>query len=184
VPVSVRVGGAQDLRALSRDLKVAGRKDLRKELFAGLNRSTKPLRAAAKANALDTLPETGGLNRRVAAATMTVRGGGARLTIVARPSKRGGQFDPLGVDGGIVRHPTYGHGPTVAQHVQPGWFTKPMLAGADEVRHELVLGIDVVAAKLEGGRAAYASARAKILARGDLGELTREEQDAFVNTDL
>jgi hypothetical protein len=151
VAVSVRVSGAQDLRALSRDLKEAGRKDLRKELFAGLNRSTKPLRAAAKANALATLPSSGGLNARVAAATMTVRGGGARVTIVARPSKRGGQFDPFAVDGGIVQHPTYGHAPTVSQHVKPGWFTKPMQENADVVRDELVAGIDVVARKLEAG---------------------------------
>jgi hypothetical protein len=151
VPVSVRVSGAQDLRALSRDLKEAGRKDLRKELFAGLNRATKPLRAEAKANALATLPSSGGLAARVAAANMTVRGGGARVTIVARPSKRGGSFHPIEIDGGVVRHPVYGHGPTVNQHVKPGWFTRPMQAGADEVRHELVAAIDVVARKLAAG---------------------------------
>jgi hypothetical protein len=148
----VRVSGAADLRALSRDLKQAGRKDLRRELFAGLNRATKPLRAEAKANALATLPATGGLNRRVAAANITVRGGGsARVTIVARPSARGGQFNPAEVDAGIVRHPTYDHAPTVSQHVRAGWFTKPMQAGADEVRHELVAGIEVVARKLAAG---------------------------------
>jgi hypothetical protein len=136
VAVSVRVSGAADLRALSRDLKQAGRKDLRRELFAGLNRATKPLRAEAKANALATLPATGG---------------SARVTIVARPSARGGQFNPAEVDAGIVRHPTYDHAPTVSQHVRAGWFTKPMQAGADEVRHELVAGIEVVARKLAAG---------------------------------
>lgn len=150
MPVSVRAK-APDLKALSRDLKAAGRKDLRKELFAGLNRSTKPLRAAAKANALATLPSSGGLAARVAAANMSVRGGGARVTIVARPSKRGGSFNPIEIDGGIVRHPIYGHGPAVAQHVKPGWFTDPMQEGADDVRDELLAGIDAVARKLAAG---------------------------------
>jgi hypothetical protein len=151
VPVTVRASGAAELRALSRDLKAAGRKDLRKELFAGLNRGTKPLRADAKASALATLPSRGGFARRVAAANMTVRGGGSRVTIVARPSKGGGQFDPAGTDSGIVRHPTYGHQPTVAQHVTPAWFTRPMQRGAGKVRGELVEGIEEVARKLAAG---------------------------------
>jgi hypothetical protein len=150
VPVSVRAK-APELKALSRDLKEAGRKDLRKELFAGLNRATKPLRAQAKANALATLPSRGGLAARVAAANITVRGGGARVTIVARPSRRGGQFDPARLDAGVVEHPTYGHAPTVTQSVKPGWFTDPMLAGADEVREELLDAIEVVAFELANG---------------------------------
>jgi hypothetical protein len=151
VPLTVRANAPQ-LRDLSRDLKAAGRNDLRKELFAGLNRSTKPLRAAAKASALDTLPSRGGLNRRVAAATMTVRGGGAKVTIVARPSKRGGPFDPAQVNAGGVTHPTYGHAPTVTtQGFQPGWFTDPMIKGADTVREELLDAIEVVAHELANG---------------------------------
>lgn len=149
--MTVRATGAQSLRDLSRDLKKAGRHDLRKELFSGLNRATKPLRAEAKANALATLPSRGGLAARVAAANITVRGGGARVTIVARPSKRGGQFDPAGIDSGTVEHPTYGHKPTVSQSVTPGWFTDPMLAGADRVREELLDAIDVVAYELANG---------------------------------
>lgn len=143
---------APELRALSRDLKAAGRHDLRKELFRGLNRGTKPLRAAAKANALATLPQRGGLNRRVAASNITVRGGGAKVTIVARPSKRGGPFDPAQVNAGGVTHPTFGHDPTVTtQGFKPGWFTDPMLEGADEVREELLDAIEVVAHELANG---------------------------------
>lgn len=149
--MTVRATGAQSLRDLSRDLKKAGRKDLRKELFAGLNRATKPLRAEAKANALATLPSSGGLAARVAAANITVRGGGARVTIVARPSKRGGPFDPAAVDGGTVRHPTYGHKPTVSQSVTPGWFSDPLREGADGVQQELLDGINAVAEKLANG---------------------------------
>lgn len=150
MPLTVRAA-APDLRKLSRDLKAAGRKDLRKELFAGLNRGTKPLRAEIKVNALDTLPAGGGLNRRVAAATITVRGSGGKVRVVARPSKRGGQFDPSQLDAGTVSHPTYGHGPTSTQPVQEGWFSDPIEAGLDDIREELLDGIEVVAAKLAAG---------------------------------
>jgi hypothetical protein len=150
MPVSVRAN-APDLKDLSRDLKRAGRNDLRKELFAGLNRSTKPLRAAARASALDRLPSRGGLNRRVAAANITVRGGGAKVTIVARPSKRGGTFNPAEIDEGTVRHPTFGDPPTVSQDVPTGWFSAPILEGADTVREELLDAIEVVAHELANG---------------------------------
>jgi len=150
VPLKVRAN-APDLKALSRDLKAAGRKDLRKELFRGLNRATKPLRAEVKANALATLPSSGGLAARVAAANITVRGGGARVTIVARPSKRGGQFNPAELDDGVARHPTYGHRPTVSQAVKPGWFSEPIRDGADEVQEELLDGIQAVADNLANG---------------------------------
>lgn len=151
MPVTVRASGAAELRALSRDLKEAGRKDLRKELFAGLNRGTKPLRADIKANALATLPSSGGLAARAAASNITVRGGGARVTIVARPSKRGGQFDPDRLNAGAVKHLTYGHAPLVDQRVTPGWFNKPIIAGQDDVVRELLEGIEEVARKLAAG---------------------------------
>lgn len=187
MPVSVRAR-APDLKALSRDLKEAGRTDLRKELFAGLNRGTKPLRAAAKANALATLPSSGGLAALVANATMTVRGAGsAKVTIVARPKRAVGQGerdrferqkraaeatkdltlkegrvrasklrtssaqDLQRIDDGTVRHPTFGHGPTVTQAVKPGWFSEPMREGADAVREELLDAIEVVAHELANG---------------------------------
>lgn len=149
---------APDLKKLARDLKQAGRKDLQKELYSALNRATKPVRAEIKANAMETLPKAGGLNRRVAAANISVNGSGGKVRIIARPSKRGGQFDPEGTDLGTVEHPTYGHAPTVSQSVKPGWFTLPIaraagLTGTGEgtVVEELLDAIDTVAAKLADG---------------------------------
>lgn len=150
MPVTVHAK-APDLKKLTRDLKEAGRSDLRKELYAGLNRGTKPLRGDIKATALDRLPSEGGLNVRVAAANIRVTGSGGRVRIVARPSKRGGQFDPAQTNAGAVSHPTYGHRPTITQSIPPGWFNDPILRGLPQVQGELLEGIENVAAKLAAG---------------------------------
>jgi hypothetical protein len=151
MPMTVRAK-APDLRGLARDLKAAGRRDLQKELFSALNRATKPVREEIKANAFATLPASGGLNERVAASNVTVRGSGGRVRIVARPSKRGGTFDPAKLDGGAVDHPTYGHRPTVRnQRVQPGWFSEPAAAAGADVYDALNDAIEKVAADLAAG---------------------------------
>ncbi len=55
------VRGLERFGKLSKDLRAAGDKDLRKELYRGLQRATKPLKDAAKENARATLPRKGGL---------------------------------------------------------------------------------------------------------------------------
>ncbi len=171
---------APDLKRLARDLKEVGAKDLRKELYSGLNRSTKPMRGEIKEKAKAILPSGGGLNERVAAANIRVNGSGGKVRIIARPSKRGGQFDPKATDSGEVEHPTYGHKPTVKQAVTPGWFTEPVVEGLPKVENELLAGIEVCAAKLAGRPATIAAARQKIRG-GDAASLTAEERTAFDN---
>lgn len=186
MPMRVRAK-APDLKQLARDLKAAGRRDLQKELYAGLNRATKPLRAEIKANALATLPSEGGLAALVANANINVRGGGGKVRIVAKPKRAVSRADRERVDrqnraaeatkgltkaegrvsrarlgatsaqdlqrinDGTVRHPTYGHAPTVTQRVPPKWFDAPIEASTDDVVEELLDAIDTVAAKLADG---------------------------------
>lgn len=74
--VSIQVVGADSLRVLARDLKKAGDKDLRKELYSGLNRATKPLEEAARRSAAGNLPSSGGRvrKRRTKKGTVTIYG--------------------------------------------------------------------------------------------------------------
>ena len=61
---ALRVVGVEEFRKLAADLKSAGDKQLRKELYLGLNRSAKPLRELAQKSAADTLPSSGGQIRK------------------------------------------------------------------------------------------------------------------------
>lgn len=73
--MAVRVTGAQVLRDLGETCKLLGEdgKWLRKELFAGMQRASKLVKAAARQSAMDTLPRGGGLNTYVAGARLTTK---------------------------------------------------------------------------------------------------------------
>lgn len=146
----LQIKGADKLDQVAKALKQAGDKELKKELYAGLNRATKPLRAAAKKSAEANLPRKGGLNRRVARARMSTRRRGGRdpgIKIVAKGLDQLGRIDARGE----VKHPVYGHRDRwVTQDIPEaqGWFTDPMQAGAEDVRKELVKTLDGIAKKI------------------------------------
>jgi hypothetical protein len=143
---------APDLKLLARALKQSGRKDLRKELYSGLNRGTKPARAAVRAAWLAELPQSGGLAARVARSSVTVRQRGPGVQIVARGSKRG-VGDIESIERGVVRHPVYGNrGVWVKQAVPPRIFEDTCREVVDDnVMNELLDGIEAVAKKLAAG---------------------------------
>ena len=145
----LRVEGADKFDVLAKALKRIGDKGLSKELYAGLNRATKPLKEAAKESAGENLPRRGGLNKRVAKARLSTRRRGGRnpgVRIVAKGMAQLERIDKLG----RVRHPVGGHRDRWVDQEIPeakGWFTEPMQAGAPEVRKELVKTLDDVARK-------------------------------------
>ncbi len=144
---SVEVDGAEQLRRVAHAVRAADDKALKKKFYAGMNRAVKPLRAAAKAGA-GRLPARGGLAARVAKTKLRVSrrtGADAGIRILALP---GAVADPKSIDGGQVRHPTYGHAPSVVQQVAPGWFTAALEAEAPAVRVELVRVLDEVAEEI------------------------------------
>lgn len=148
VHVTVTTKGADKLRRVAAAVKVAGDKDLQRELRRAMQRGGKPLLAAARAGAAERLPKRGGLADRVAGSKFAVRtrsvGKGAGVRVIGRSG-----YDLQGLDEGMVRHPTYGHRPWVGQHIKPGWFSDSEEAAAPKVRDELVQAIDTVARKLE-----------------------------------
>lgn len=143
------VRGAEKLGKVAKDLRRLGDKELSKELYAGLNRATKPMRANAKKSAENNLPRAGGLNKRVARARFSTRRRGGKnpgVKIVAKG------MDQLALmDKGTVRHPVYGNrGRWVNQPIPDaeGWFTKPMEDGKPEAQREIVKALDAVAKKI------------------------------------
>lgn len=148
MPVELSVQGADKLQQVAQALKQYGRGDLKKELYAGLNRATKPLRADVKRRGPERLPRRGGLAERVAKTRLSTRRGLGRDPGVRIVAGTNAVKDPGAINRGRLVHPVYGHGPRVVQQVTPGWFTDPMQAGAPQVRDELLQVIDEVARKI------------------------------------
>lgn len=144
----VRIEGAEQLVLLARKLKDAP-KELRSELYRGLNRVTKPLKQDARKAAMQRLPSRGGLGKRVARSKIVtkrrVSGGGAGVRIVATSG-----YDIGSINRGRVRHPTYGHQPWVNQTVPSGFWTEPLTAGAPKVAAEIQEVMDNVTQKIIG----------------------------------
>lgn len=154
--VDIRVDGDR-LRILQKEIARLGPdRELKKAMLKGLNRATKPLRERALANADTVLPQRGGLAGRVATGKMgklnvTTSKGGVAVV--------GGRRRQLGLmDRGQVVHPVFMSKRRmkaaksagrkvrrVTQELTPGWFTKPMEAGAPEARKAVIKELDNVA---------------------------------------
>jgi hypothetical protein len=150
-----RIEGADQLRALARDLRAAGRRDLRRELNRGLRRAASPLIEEIKGKTGDYLP--GGVADLARTARYTTRAlASGRVSIkVARKQPVGGkQMDLAAIDRGRLRHPIYGNRRVWAlQAVRAGWFTQSIDGrGLDEVREEMVKVLDSVADQLAAGQ--------------------------------
>lgn len=144
----LQIKGAEKFSEVAKALKQAGDKELRKELYSSLNRAAKPMITEAKKSADAKLPKSGGLNKRVAKARISVRrraGGRPSVKIVASGMSQLGL-----INRGRVRHLVYGRAPMVDQAIPEAkdWFTDPMQAGAQQVRREIVKALDAVARRL------------------------------------
>lgn len=130
----IRLDDHGQIARVQRELRRFGDKDTRRKYYAGLNRATKPMRAAAKGNAQRRLPKRGGLNQHVAKTRLVTRSNrsGVYVTSVGRGQGRL-------IDQGRVRHPVFGNREVWrTTDVPRGWFTTPMQAGKPAARKELV----------------------------------------------
>lgn len=149
---SLRIEGAEQLERVARELKDLGDKDLRKELFRGFNRATKPLKAAVRASAEVRLPKRGGLNRFVASSRLSTRTRATGKNVGVRIVAAKGDSDVEAIDRGRLRHPVFGNRKVwVTQQVTPGWFTAPLVAGERIVQYELLKVLDDVERGLSRG---------------------------------
>jgi hypothetical protein len=141
--MDLRITGGEELGDLSRALKAAGATGLRRELYRGINRATKPLKAKAQKAAAAELPQSGGLAALVARtkfSTRTRAGGDPGVTIMAKGTA-------LATDKGYVSHPVFGNRDAwVRQPVQgAGWFSNTMRESASDVRKEILEAMEDVA---------------------------------------
>lgn len=152
----VEVRGVDDLVNLTRALKDAGEegKGLRKELYAGLNRATKPIRADLNAAVPPTFPQGGGLaalmakRARFSVSTRTgARTAGVRL--VARG--KGRRTLQTASQRGTIRHPVFGNRKawvTQSAGVDPGLPQEAFENDKDVAKREVLQAVADVRAKI------------------------------------
>lgn len=154
--VEVRVTGAEQLRALSRDLKAAGSpvKGLRLELLRAMRLAAKPMVDAAKESARENLPHRGGLNEyvadgaKIAARNRVATTNAVGMRIVA--TEGGVRLEQM--DQGTVRHPVFGNRKKwVSQTIPAGWFTKPLNERLPEVQADVILAMNIIGRRIEKG---------------------------------
>lgn len=148
----LRVEGADKFGKLAKELRLLGDKELRSELYRGINRSVKPLSEEVKKQTPQFLP------RRYAfelSKTLKIRarrraGKNPAIYLVAKANtRRGTERDLASLNRGRLRHPLYGNRRYwYDQEVSPNWWDDPLLDGADQVREEIVGILDEVVQKV------------------------------------
>jgi len=150
----VRVEGAEKFAKLAKALRETGDKDLRRELYAGINRAVKPLTVGLRASTSRFLPARYAAVLSKSLRVKTRRRAGGRNPAIylvgSAKTEDGKDRDLSSLNRGRLRHPLYGdRRHWFNQQVSPNWWDDPLLEGADEVREELVKTLDDVARKLD-----------------------------------
>ena len=149
----LRVEGADKFGKLAKALKETSDKELRKELYAGLNRSVKPLTEAVKKGTTSYFP------RRYAfelAKYLRVRarrraGKNPAIFLVGKAkTKQGKERDLASLNRGRLRHPLFGNRRYwYDQSIPANWWDEPLLEDADQVREDIVNVLDEIGKRLE-----------------------------------
>ena len=141
----IEIRGAEQFGKLAKELKEAGDKDLKRELYKAVGKATRPLISAARKSATEQLPRRGGLNKRVAQSRFSTNKRQSGVRVTARNA-----YSLRQIDRGIVRHPVYGNTEVwVNQPVNSGWWSEPLEAGAPTARRAIQEAMDEIAKKLD-----------------------------------
>jgi hypothetical protein len=148
----LRIEGADKFGKLAKALRQSGSKELRTELYRGINRAVKPLTEEVKKETPQFLPRRYAfeLSKSLRVKVRRRAGGNPAVYLVANAkTPRGKDRDLASLNRGRLRHPLYGNrGFWYDQKVSPNWWTDPLLEGAEEVRKEIVKSIDDLASRL------------------------------------
>lgn len=151
MPVSITVRGFEEFAQVARRLRGAP-KELRSELYRGINRAVKPVKAAIQSSAAAKLPKRGGLAGIIAQSKVTARrrtsGGGAGIKLVTTSPHA-----IAAMNKGRIRHPVFGMDVWVDQFDSDsaGWWSEPVEENAPSVRKEILLVVKDVGKKVEQG---------------------------------
>lgn len=144
--------GAGDFAALARRLKAAGEKDLRKELYSGITRATKPMRADIKQHSTGYMPSGYGATfqkslRLTAIKRASAKNPAVQIKAVGKGKTRPRQVGPI--NGGTLRHPLFGNREFwYTTRIKPGFFTKEAKKGAPQAAKEILKAMNDVAEKV------------------------------------
>lgn len=149
----LRVVGADKFGHLAKELRRLGDKELRTELYRGINRAVKPLTESVKKETPSFFP------RRFAfelAKTLRVRprrraGRDPSIRLVGQAkTPRGKERNLTALNRGRLRHPLYGNRRYwFNQDASPNFWDEPMLEGVEPVREEIVNVLDDLASRVE-----------------------------------
>jgi hypothetical protein len=162
--VAITVVGADKLLDLARDLREAGRTDLRRELIKAIKTAGRFAVQEAKAE-VKALPTHGGKHRGLRAAAartvkMRVRTRAQDAGVVITGGNPGTVDGRLAIymDRGKWRHPYFADAEQdrsewtwVQQTIRPGWFRQSMHRTGERAQHEIEGAMDAVADKIERG---------------------------------
>lgn len=150
----IEVSGAEQLAALSKRLKDAGERGLKRELDKAIREAVAPLKDAVRQSALQRLPHKGGLNQRVADQVVprprkvnSSKGVGLRVVATGKQGMR----SLAALDAGRIRHPVYGNTDKwVSQRVAPRFWSQPMEEIAPKAAEDVQAALDRVARRIDG----------------------------------
>lgn len=168
----VDVRGGDRFRAVAQKLRTAAdRKELTRDLRAGILEAVPELKDAVREDAADFLPDA--YAEELAAALQfrtntTTTGDQVTVRITATAKGRGGNARAVGdVEAGTVRHPVHGRtralkrhaqhratsmkNPWVAQRVKPGFVTEPMTKRRLVVRKKIEQHVDQLLERIARG---------------------------------
>lgn len=144
---------AAQMKAVSRAVREAGDKELKKALTKGTGAAVEPAKEAVKASARAELPHRGGLAESIASSKFRVQrltgaAPGIRL-IMRRPKEHGGGISDLRrMNAGSLRHPVYGRRKWVLQKIPSGWFTRPLEALKPQISRDVAAAVAEVGKQL------------------------------------
>lgn len=164
--MEIRVAGADQFFNLAADLRLAARRDLERELSAGLSRSVKPLTSAIAAESDRVMPRSGGyraIMSRSLRFRITRAAAATSVRVHVSASGKGEERDVRRLNAGQLRHPNppgrsrfvRGRGRVPndwsVTRIRAGFVYRPFDANGPIVVKELGVAIDNVARKIAGG---------------------------------
>lgn len=165
--VSVRINGSPELRRVADGIRAAGAKGLGKELSAGLRKVAKPVQAAIKTSAEETMPKKGGYEaafskslRFRTALRNARRDAFFRLTTFADGETE--RRDIRALEVGKLRHPVHGRtrpkrgggrqaNPWSVTTVKAGFHERGIKDAAAEAERQMIPVLDEFADRLLKG---------------------------------
>ncbi len=149
MPADLRIEGQQQLHEVYKELKRVGDTELRKQLNRAIRESTKPMKDAVKASALDRLPKRGGLAQLIANSKITspVKKGSQTAGVTIKATN---QHDVAAMNKGNLRHKVWGKAwAKKTQQISAGWFSDPIEARRGDVQKSVEGALQEVARQLK-----------------------------------